>query len=147
MKIQLKVISAISLTLLACAPSYAALEISANDLRPTLNTIEIVNNTDDDIVYRVHSSSPANMYYGVEHRNTSKYHSKPGDSKATFEIGVCQEFNNLTGICTKFKSRSLKNCLGNTYYNTNKIDSITINSLTSCTVRCNDGSSTSCASK
>ncbi len=147
MKIQSKVISAISLTFLACAPSYAALEKSANELRPTLNTIEIVNNTDDDIVYRVHSSSSANMYYGVEHRNTSKYHSKPGDSKATFEVGVCQQLNNLTGFCTKFKSKSLKNCLGHTYYNADKIDSITINSLTSCTVRCNDGTSTSCVSK
>lgn len=146
MKTQLTLVTALSLFLLSSCPIYAAHGKACNVTRDKLNSVHIINNTDSDVVYRMLSSSAANMYYGVKHRNSSKYHAKPGDSHTTFEIAACERFNNTSGICIKFDPKKLKNCVGNTYYNANEIDSITINSLSSCTVNCNDGTSTSCVS-
>lgn len=147
MKIQLKTITAISLLLLASSSICAANEVTANESTRALNTVHIINTTDKDVTYRLVSTSAANMYYGVKHGKTAKYHSKPGDKHSTFEIGECKHFNSLTGLCLSFESKDIKNCVGNTYYNANKINSITINSLSSCTVKCVDGSSSSCISE
>lgn len=147
MKIQFKIATAFSLLMLASSSIYAATETAVNDSVRSLNSISIINNTDKNVVYRFLSTSAANMYYGVKHGKTAKYHTKPGDKHTTFETGECKSFNSLTGLCLKFSSKDVKNCVGNTYYNADKVDSITINSLDSCTVKCNDGSSTSCISE
>lgn len=146
MKTRLTVITALSLALLANSPIFAEQAKVKNASRDKLNSVIIVNNTDKDLAYRVLSTSAANMFYGVKHRNSSKYHAKPGDSHATFDIAECERFNNASGLCIKFDAKKLKNCVGNTFYNANEVDSITINSLSSCTVNCNDGTSTSCVS-
>ncbi len=147
MKLHLKSLTAVSLLLLASSSIYAASDVAANESVRSLNSISIINGTDKDVVYRFLSTSAANMYYGVKHGKSAKYHTKPGDKHTTVEIGECKHFNSLTGLCLSFDSKNIKNCVGNTYYNADKVDSITINSLSSCTVKCTDGSSSSCISE
>lgn len=144
MKTQLATLAILSLFFVVNSPIYASAKAHNASRGDKFNSVQIINNTDNDVVYRMLSSSTANMYYGVKHRNSAKYHAKPGDTHMTIEIGDCERFNYTSGLCTKFNSKKLRNCVGNTYYNANEVDSITINSLSSCTVNCNDGTSTSC---
>ncbi len=146
MKLYLKSITVSALLLLASSSIYAA-DAAANESVRSLNSITIINSTDKDVVYRFLSTSAANMYYGVKHGKTAKYHTKPGDKHTTIEVGECKHFNKLTGLCLSFESKNVKNCVGNTYYNADKIDSITINALDNCSVKCTDGSSSSCISE
>jgi hypothetical protein len=144
MKISTKSIAAFSLILLASSYAYAASETSMNEARGLLNSVSIKNNTNKDVVYRMLSSSAANIYYGVKHGRSAKYHTKPGDRHMTFEVGVCKHLNKLTGLCVDFDSITLNNCVGGANYNADHIKSITVNSLTSCAITCDDGGSSSC---
>ena len=145
MKKSIMTLTVLSLAFLVGSQVYAQSSTEANQPRSFFNNFTVANNTDKDIAYRVLSAAPTDIYYGIKQGKHSKYHAKFGDSKATFEVRECKRVN-LSGLCLEFGS-SKSNCVGGAHYDAYKIKGIIVNSLNSCAVTCNDGSSTSCLAK
>ncbi len=103
------------------------------------NPIKLINQTNTDIAY-VMSAPGLNAAYGIKMGKTSTYHSKSWDEYSTIEVGICKLIED--DVCVDFES--LQNCVNNARYNAYHIKTIQINSLNSCTVKCLDGTSTSC---
>lgn len=112
---------------------------SALALAAETNPVNLINDTNTDMAY-VMSSPGLNAPYGIKAGKTSIYHSKNWDAFTTIEVGVCKLIED--GVCVDFET--LHNCVNNARYNAYHIKSIQIHSVNSCTVRCQDGSSTSC---
>lgn len=126
----------ISLPVYADSPS--ALRKS-NESKASGNPIMIYNHTNTDIAY-VMLGACGGFIYAIERGGMDLYHASTGDNYATFEVGICK--NKIGSFCYLYES--LQNCVNNVHYNADHIKTIDVNSLTSCTVTCMDGSSTSC---
>lgn len=103
--------------------------------------ISIANHTQQDMAYVV-AGGPTNLAYAVKKADTDKYTTK-GDKDVTFLIAKCN--SKLASLCTDHAK--LNNCVNNKRYVPAKVESLTINSETSCTVACTGGSATSCIIK
>lgn len=125
----MKNVSAVFLLLLVNLP------VLAVDISP----INIVNNTGKDVAY-IMSAPGLNAIYGILSGEMSAYHPKSWDEFSTVEVGLCKLIED--DVCVEVES--LSNCVNNARYNAYHIKSIQINSITSCTVKCADGSATSC---
>ena len=146
MKNSITALSVLSLALLTSSQVYAGSSTDTDQARSLVNTISIFNNTNNDIAYRVISTSLGDNLYGIKRGRNSSYNAKFGDTNATFEIGQCKSIN-FAGLCVEADASSITNCVGNTRYDAYHIKKIKINSLSSCTITCLDGSATSCIAK
>lgn len=106
------------------------------------NRITIYNNTNSDISYIMETFS-FSAVYAIPRGRVDVYHSKYADEYLTVNIGVCKRMGD-NDSCVEYEQGSMQNCVNNVHYNGNLIDTIQVNSLTSCTVTCLDGSTTSC---
>ena len=104
------------------------------------NPITIYNNTGTDIAY-VMSGIYGGVAYGIQTGMTDVYHSGTGDEFASFEVGVCKSMPTNGGPC--MEHQTVSPCVDG-HYNADLIGSIQVNSLTSCSITCLDGGSTSC---
>lgn len=134
-----KYLALLSLTLLTTTSIFAKHKL--------VNTITFVNNTQNDVAYRVLSTNnTGDNLYGIYAQRASKYTAKYGDTEATFEVGTCNKIN-FAGLCTEAEANSTSNCVGNNRYNAYKVKRVLINSASSCTVVCQDGGPSSCMVK
>ncbi len=104
------------------------------------NPVSIYNNTDNDIAYLVNGSY-GGAIYGIPAGAADLYHSGFGDYNASFDIAVCTKV--AGDKCIEPAPANVKPCTQDRY-NFEEVHQIKINSLTSCDVVCNDGTTTSC---
>lgn len=114
----------------------------SSSIRGNNNRITIYNNTGTNINYIMKTFS-FDSIYAIPSGKVDIYHSKYADEYLTIEIGLCHHMRD-NDTCDDVNYESLHNCVNNVHYNGNLIDTIQVNSLTSCTVTCLDGSTTSC---
>jgi len=79
--------------------------------------------------------------YAIKKGMSDVYHSGTGDQYATFDVGICKSITGDGEGCAEFDA--IRPC-SNGHYNADLIKSIVVNSLTSCTITCLDGGTTSC---
>ena len=132
----LSTVLALSITL----PVYAGFKSDTPKKVGNWNAITIFNNTDTDIAYTV-MGAYGGAVYGIKSGLADIYHSGVGDEYAYFMVGTCQHMTNNGGRCDQAGPQQV---CPNSHYNADLIKAIYINSLTSCTVTCLDGSDTSC---
>lgn len=103
------------------------------------------NHSNSDIAYSISSKSFFNdNIYGIKVGRADVYHAGTGDTRATVFAGNCSSLSGNGMICHKVEGRSLVNCVNYVHYDINLVDSIHINAPNACTVRCVDGTATSC---
>lgn len=108
-----------------------------------LNDILIFNHTDKNLAYQfLEPSIMPNFVYQIPMGESEVYHTKFSDEKMTLMIGVCTDMGHFS--CNEYDYYSFVRCTPNKKYNGNLVRSVDINSLTSCTVTCLDGTTTSC---
>lgn len=108
-----------------------------------LNNILIFNHTDKNLAYQIKEPSIfPNSVYQIPTGESDVYHTKFSDEKFTFIIGICTDMGHFT--CNEYDYYSFVRCTPNKKYNGNLVRSIDIDSLTTCSVTCLDGSTTSC---
>jgi hypothetical protein len=107
------------------------------------NPITIYNHTKHHIVYEMSTFGMFNGTYTITRGGSDVYRSKEYDEYATFKVGYCKKVDWFFGYCEDDPS-PLENCVNGEHYNADHIKTIHINSSTSCTVTCLDGSTTSC---
>lgn len=137
---KIKISSFIAL-LIFTSPLYAGskTDFTASNLSHW-NPISIYNNTENDIAYLVNGSY-GGVIYGIPAGAADLYHSGFGDSNASFDVALCTKV--VGDRCIEPSPAPVKPCTPDRY-NAEEIHSIRIDSLTSCTVVCNDGTATSC---
>lgn len=130
----------LALALLSLSTAYAGNK-NNHHLKPdgSWNRIEIYNNTGQAIAY-VMMGVYGGAQYGIAAGGTDTYHSGIGDQYATFNVAACGKVDR--DACLNVTSQ-LKSCTDG-HYNADLIRRIDVNSLSSCAVICNDGSTTSC---
>jgi hypothetical protein len=137
-------IAILALALVSASPLYAANNVINKATDPVLTDINIHNNTSKDIAYWVRTDNADANIYALRCGKKGVYHVRRGDNKATFETGTCKSINRLTGNCSGLEPASVKNCVGNAYYDPYKVRNLTINAVNTCEVTCLDGSNSSC---
>jgi hypothetical protein len=147
MKNSILALSALTLTLLISSQVSAHSSTITNSAHPITNDVQVANNSDKDIGYRVLSSSASDNLYGIKRGKRDTYHAKYGDENTTFEIGECMRINSITGLCLEFDANSMKNCVSGKHYDAYKIRTVTIKSASSCSIVCHGGGSSSCVVK
>jgi|SRR5688572_25187785 len=120
-------------------PVFAGVKAERSNVNAKWNAITLYNNTNTDIAYLI-SGSYGGAVYGIKRGGNDIYHSGMGDEFASIKIGVCNGGVNRDQ-CPSFGPLAV--CVDG-HYNADYIKSIQINSLSSCTVTCLDGSPTSC---
>ncbi len=108
-----------------------------------LTDIIIFNHTDKNVAYQfLEPSIFPDTVYQVPMGESEIYHTKFSDEKMTLMIGICTDMGHFS--CSGYDYYSFVRCTPNKLYNGNQVRSIDINSLSSCTVTCLDGTTTSC---
>ncbi len=141
-----KCLAALLLTSLFNLPVHAEMNFFGDKTQRfsgNLTDIIIFNHTDKNLAYQfLEPSIFPDSVYQIPMGESEIYHTKFSDEKMTLMIGVCTDMGHFT--CSGYDYYSFVRCTPNKKYNGNLIRSIDINSLSTCTVTCLDGTATSC---
>jgi hypothetical protein len=125
---------------LVVQPLFAGVKGANTTNRYSSNPVYVRNHSTSNLAYVVHGTEFFNSLYGVQQNSYDIYHAGLGDERAYIEIGICDDFQ-FPDRCNQ--PREMKSCV-NSYYDINYVSDIYIGADMKCTIRCTDGSSTSC---
>ncbi|MBX9587230.1 MAG: hypothetical protein K2X50_08235 [Gammaproteobacteria bacterium] len=140
-----KCLAALLLTSLFNLPVHAEMALGDKTQRfqGNLSDIFIFNHTDKNIAYQfLEPSIFPDSVYQIPMGESDTYNTKFSDEQMVFKIGVCSDMGHFS--CNEYDYQGFVRCTPNKRYNGNKVRSIDITSLTTCTVTCLDGTATSC---
>lgn len=134
-----KILLGLTLSLLASTSALAGFQSKQDAALGNWNRITIYNHTNQHIAYVMSGMYGGATYY-ISPQGADTYHSGYGDEYAEVKVGLCNQSQGDS--CTA--PVNLNICSGSGHYNADHIKEVHINSLSSCSIICLDGSATSC---